>query len=100
MTAISGVRLGTGRGGISSASVYEGREDVLVMEFDAGTSVAGVFTQNGFRAPPVHLAQERLAGNPVRAFLVNTGTRTPPRVTRGFRRAAACCRMVAERLGN
>ena len=99
MTAISGVRLGTGRGGISSASVYEGREDVLVMEFDAGTSVAGVFTQNSFRAPPVHLAQERLAGNPVRAFLVNSGNANAATGDEGFRRAAACCRMVAERLG-
>lgn len=95
---ISGVRLGTARGGISSASVYQGREDVLVMVFDAGSSVAGVFTQNGFRAPPVSLAETRLAQHPVRAFLVNTGTANAATGEEGFRRAEACCRLLADRL--
>ena len=98
MTAISGVRLGTGRGGISSASVYEGREDVLVMEFDAGTSVAGVFTQNSFRASR-SFGPGASCRKSVRAFLVNTGNANAATGDEGFRRAAACCRMVAERLG-
>ena len=98
MTVVSGVRLGTGRGGISSAAVYKGREDVLVMAFDAGSSVAGVFTRNGFRAPPVTLAERRLAHGSVRAFLVNTGNANAATGEEGFRRAEACCRVLADRL--
>lgn len=98
MSAIAGVRLGTGRGGVSGARAYEGRDDVLVMAIDAGASVAGVFTQNGFRAPPVDLAEERLAKGTARALLVNTGNANAATGEEGFRRARACCQMVAERL--
>lgn len=98
MSAISGVRLGTGRGGISASKVYEGRDDVLVMAIDAGSSVAGVFTQNGFRAPPVDLAEDRLAKRSVRALLVNTGNANAATGEEGFRRAEDCCRMLAEHL--
>ena len=99
MSAISGVRLGTGRGGISGASIYEGRDDVLVMEFAPGSTVAGIFTQNGFRAPPVSLAERRLAAGSVRAFLVNAGNANAATGDEGLRRAEASCRMLADRLG-
>ena len=99
MSVVSGVRLGTGRGGISASKVYEGRDDVLVMAIDAGASVAGVFTQNGFRAPPVDLVEERLAQFEVLALLVNTGNANAATGEEGYRRAEECCRMVADRLG-
>ncbi len=98
MNTIAGLRLGTGRGGISASKFYEGRDDVLVMAIDAGASVAGVFTQNGFRAPPVDLAEERLARGPVRALLVNTGNANAATGEEGLRRAEDCCRMLAEHL--
>ena len=41
MPAIAGVRLATAAAGIR----YAGRTDVLLALFDAGTTVAGVFTQ-------------------------------------------------------
>lgn len=99
MSAISGVRLGTGRGGISASKAYAGRDDVLVMAIDAGASVAGVFTQNGFRAPPVSLAEQRMAKGSVRALLVNSGNANAATGADGYGRAEVCCRMVAEQLG-
>ncbi len=98
MNGVAGVRLGTGRGGISASKVYEGRDDVLVMAIDPGASVAGVFTQNGFRAPPVYMAEERLAAGEVRALLVNTGNANAATGKEGFARAHTCCRMLAEKL--
>ena len=98
MSVVSGVRLGTGRGGISASKVYEGRDDVLVIDIDAGASVAGVFTQNGFRAPPVDLAEKRLASGSVRALLVNTGNANAATGEEGLKRAEDCCRMLAEHL--
>ena len=98
MNAIRGITLGTGRGGISQSSNYRGRDDVLVITFDTGASVAGVFTQNGFRAPPVRIAEARLAASGVRALLVNSGNANAATGEEGFKRAEQCCAMVGEGL--
>lgn len=65
---VKGFRLGTAMAGIRKPD----RRDLVVMNWDEGSSVAGVFTLNRFCAAPVHLSRERLAGNP-RYFLINTG---------------------------
>ncbi|MGB1272209.1 MAG: bifunctional glutamate N-acetyltransferase/amino-acid acetyltransferase ArgJ, partial [Endozoicomonas sp.] len=65
---VSGFRLGSAKAGIKKV----GRRDLVVMNWDQGSSVAGVFTRNRFCAAPVHLSKERLSGNPA-FFMVNTG---------------------------
>ena len=99
MIAVKGLRLGTGRGGISASSTYAGRDDVLVMALDEGASVAGVFTQNSFRAAPVRIAEKRLGKGEVRALLVNSGNANAATGEEGFRRARSCCARVADGLG-
>ena len=99
MNIIRGCRLGTGRGGISASKSYQGRDDVLVMAFDAGASAAGVFTQNGFRAPPVDIAEARLAAGEVRALVVNSGNANAATGEEGYKRAQQCCALVGGHLG-
>ena len=99
MNIIRGCRLGTGRGGISASKSYQGRDDVLVMAFDAGASAAGVFTQNGFRAPPVDIAEARLAAGEVRALVVNSGNANAATGEEGYKRARQCCALVGGHLG-
>ncbi len=65
---VKGFRLGTAMAGIRKPD----RWDLVVMNWDVGSSVAGVFTLNRFCAAPVHLSRERLTGDP-RYFLINTG---------------------------
>ncbi|GLK78154.1 arginine biosynthesis bifunctional protein ArgJ [Methylopila jiangsuensis] len=66
---IAGVRLATAAAGIR----YKGRTDVLLMAFDEGTSVAGVFTRSLCPSAPVEWCRDRLAGGRIRALVVNSG---------------------------
>jgi glutamate N-acetyltransferase / amino-acid N-acetyltransferase len=67
---VAGVRLGTAEAAIKKP----GRQDLLVLAFDEGTRVAGVFTRNAFAAAPVALCRQRLAArSDHRALLINSG---------------------------
>ena len=66
---ISGVRLGTGAAGIR----YEGRTDVLMGVFAAGTTVAGVFTKSKTSSSPVDWCKSALTEKSARALVVNSG---------------------------
>jgi glutamate N-acetyltransferase/amino-acid N-acetyltransferase len=72
---VAGVTLGWAEAHIRKPN----RKDVLVIRFDEGTRVSGVFTLNRFCAAPVtvsreHLAAQRAPGAPgIRALVVNTG---------------------------
>ncbi|MBM3583229.1 MAG: bifunctional glutamate N-acetyltransferase/amino-acid acetyltransferase ArgJ [Alphaproteobacteria bacterium] len=66
---IGGARFATGESGIR----YKGRDDVLLALFDAGTTVAGVFTKSSTAAAPVAWCRKALAGGQARAFIVNAG---------------------------
>ncbi len=52
---------------------YEGRTDLLVMVFDQGTKVAGVFTRSKCPSAPVEFCRENLAGQEARVLVVNSG---------------------------
>ena len=67
---------------------------------DEQASVAGVFTQNRFCAAPVQLCREHLAiaGNPIRAMLINTGNANAGTGTDGLGRARQTCAALASRL--
>ncbi|MGD9739127.1 MAG: bifunctional glutamate N-acetyltransferase/amino-acid acetyltransferase ArgJ [Bauldia sp.] len=69
MPAIPGVRMATAAAGIR----YKGREDVLVMLFDKGTTVAGVFTTSKCPSAAVDWCREVVAGGKARALMVNSG---------------------------
>lgn len=67
---VAGVRLGVAEAAIKKP----GRKDLLVVAFDEGTRVGGVFTQNAFAAAPVQICRDRLAAAaPLRALLINSG---------------------------
>jgi glutamate N-acetyltransferase/amino-acid N-acetyltransferase len=69
MPPIEGVRFAAGAAGVR----YEGRTDVMLALFDAGTTVAGVFTKSKCPSAPVDWCRARLAGGRARALLVNSG---------------------------
>jgi glutamate N-acetyltransferase/amino-acid N-acetyltransferase len=69
MPAIGGVRFATAEAGIR----YKGRTDVLLVLFDPGTTVAGVFTRSKCPSAPVEWCRERLGGGQARALVVNSG---------------------------
>jgi glutamate N-acetyltransferase/amino-acid N-acetyltransferase len=66
---IAGVRLGAAAAGIR----YQGRTDVVMAAFAAGTTVAGVFTRNKCPGAPVDWDRAALAGGRARALVVNAG---------------------------
>ena len=75
------------------------RDDVAVMVFEPGTTVAGVFTQSGFAAPPVALCRESLdAGVEIRALIMNSGNANAATGDRGLEDARTLCEQVAESL--
>ena len=69
MPAIGGVRIATAEAGIR----YKGRTDVLLMLFDPGTTVAGVFTRSKCPSAPVDVCRANLAAGKARAVVVNSG---------------------------
>src|SRR5664279_4097791 len=96
LNPIPGLSLGTAMAGVRKAN----RRDVTVVTFDAGTSVAGVFTANRFCAAPVQLCREHLAaGGDVRAILVNTGNANAGTGADGLARARSTCAALAALLG-
>jgi glutamate N-acetyltransferase/amino-acid N-acetyltransferase len=69
MPAVSGVRMATAQAGIR----YAGRTDVLLALFDAGTTVAGVFTKSKCPSAPVEWCRAHLKTGKARALVVNSG---------------------------
>jgi len=66
---IRGVRLGAAAAGIR----YVGRTDLVMAEFPAGTSVAGVFTRNRCPGAPVDWCRATLPAGRARALVANAG---------------------------
>lgn len=84
--------------GVAEASIKKpGCKDLLVMTFEPGATVAGVFTQNRFCAAPVQLAREHLSsGLQVKALVVNTGYANAGTGEDGLRRARRICAELAK----
>ena len=93
---VSGVQLGFAQAHVRKPN----RKDVLVMKLDAGTTVAGVFTQNRFCAAPVILCKDFLKQKVgIRALLVNTGCANAGTGEDGLNRAKQSCEALAGLLG-
>ncbi|AMO57163.1 ornithine acetyltransferase [Endozoicomonas montiporae] len=93
LKTVKGFRLGTTEAGIRKVN----RRDLVVMNWDEGATVAGVFTQNKFCAAPVHLAKARLNQNP-RCFVINTGNANAGTGQQGMQAAKQSAAGAAELL--
>ena len=89
---VGGLRLGTASAGVKAA----GRKDLVLMEMAAGSTAAGVFTQNRFCAAPVTVAKRHLQADASRYLLINTGNANAGTGEQGVADALACCRAVAD----
>ena len=69
MPAIDGVRIATAEAGIK----YKNRTDLMVMVFDEGTEVAGVFTRSKCPSAPVDYCRDNLKAGKARILVVNSG---------------------------
>jgi glutamate N-acetyltransferase / amino-acid N-acetyltransferase len=69
MPAIDGVRIATAEAGIK----YKNRTDLMVMVFDEGTEVAGVFTRSRCPSAPVDYCRDNLKAGRARILVVNSG---------------------------
>ncbi|HVT35256.1 MAG TPA: bifunctional glutamate N-acetyltransferase/amino-acid acetyltransferase ArgJ [Nevskiaceae bacterium] len=92
---VAGVRLGVAEAAIKKA----GRKDLLLIALDAGTQVAGVFTQNAFAAAPVQVCRKQLAPGGIRGLLINSGNANAATGEGGIEDALASCRAAALALG-
>ncbi|HHO58834.1 MAG TPA: bifunctional ornithine acetyltransferase/N-acetylglutamate synthase, partial [Thiotrichales bacterium] len=66
---VDGVKLASTACGIKN----NGKDDLVVLSFEAGSVCAATFTRNAFCAAPVNVARNHLKLKPPRAFLVNSG---------------------------
>jgi glutamate N-acetyltransferase / amino-acid N-acetyltransferase len=69
LPALAGVRLSARACGVR----YKGRTDVCLMEFAAGTAIAGTLTRSLSPSAPVDWCRQALKGGKARAILVNSG---------------------------
>ena len=93
---INGVLLGTTEANIKKPN----RKDLLVIQIDPQSTVAGVFTLNRFCAAPVVVAKQHLeAGKGIRALVVNTGNANAGTGELGMANAHATCAAAAKLLG-
>lgn len=89
---VPGVRLGTAAAGIK----YDDRDDVTLIQLDAGTQIAGVFTTNRFCAAPVTIAKAHLAeADSIRALVINTGNANAGTGQTGIDHARQTCQAMA-----
>lgn len=99
LPVIQGVRFAAGQAGVK----YAGRDDVMLVEVAAGSSVAGVFTRSATRAAPVLDCQSKLqtpmpTDKPF-AILVNSGNANAFTGAKGGASVDAICQVVADQLG-
>jgi glutamate N-acetyltransferase/amino-acid N-acetyltransferase len=69
MPAIDGVRLSTAAAGIR----YQNRTDVLLVQLEPDTAIAGVFTQSKCASAPVDWCRQNMKSRAARALVVNSG---------------------------
>jgi len=92
---VKGIRLASAAAGIR----YTDRDDLVVIECQAGSSCATVFTRNKFSAAPVQLAKAHLMQSMPRALLVNSGNANAGTGKNGMKNAVECCEFLAGALG-
>lgn len=92
---VKGVQLGFAEANIRK----QNRKDLLVIQLDEGSKVAGVFTKNQFCAAPVTLCKQHLAeSKAIRALVVNTGNANAGTGESGMQNAVETCEALASLL--
>jgi glutamate N-acetyltransferase/amino-acid N-acetyltransferase len=92
---VSGVRFATAEAGIR----YKNRRDVFLAVFDAGTTVAGVFTRSKCPSAPVEWCRDALPAGRARALVVNSGNANAFTGLKGREATALTAKLAAEALG-
>lgn len=93
---IDGVQIGIASAGIRKP----GKKDLTVFRLAPGTTVAGVFTNNRFRAAPVKRCEIHLASTtPIEALVINTGNANAGTGKPGDEAAQRMCEATAQALG-
>jgi glutamate N-acetyltransferase/amino-acid N-acetyltransferase len=92
---VGGVRFATAEAGIK----YRDRTDVLLIQFDKGTEVAGVFTLSKCPSAPVDWCRAAVKKGSARALLVNSGNANAFTGKRGRDAVKVSAGMVATALG-
>jgi glutamate N-acetyltransferase/amino-acid N-acetyltransferase len=95
LPAVPGVRFATAEAGIK----YKNRTDVLLVEFDPGTVVAGVLTRSKCSSAAVDWCRKNLVGGFARGLLVNSGNANAFTGVKGKKAVSASAGFVAEALG-
>ena len=96
MPAIAGLGLATAASGLK----YTGRDDMLLMHCDKGSSIAAVFTKSDTAAAPVQWSRDALAsGHPPAAILVNAGNANAFTGSAGIATVTASATGMAQRIG-
>lgn len=95
MTPLAGVRIATAQAGIK----YKDRTDVVLLGFDAGTTIAGVLTRSKAPSAPVDWCREYLASGNVRGILVNSGNANAFTGKRGVETVTRSAQAAAQALG-
>ena len=78
---------------------YHGRDDLLLVEFDPGTVVAGVFTRSSTAAAPVFWSRSVTDRGYARALLVNSGNANAFTGVQGMRDVEASAAAAAGAIG-
>ena len=96
MPAIAGLGLATAASGLK----YTGRDDMLLMHCEKGSSIAAVFTKSDTAAAPVQWSRDALAsGHPPAAILVNAGNANAFTGSAGTATVTASATGMAQRIG-
>ena len=91
---IAGVRLASFAAGIKK----NGKDDLVVLIFDEGSTCAATFTKNAFCAAPVTLAKKHLLQHSPRALLINSGNANAGTGETGMQNAIQSCVWLSEKL--
>ncbi len=92
LNEIDGIRLAT-----ASAGLYANpRDDLVIIEIEAGSNVAAVFTRNRFSAAPVQVARSHLTKTDPRYLIINAGNANAGTGQAGLEDADKICQVVAE----
>ena len=86
---------------LASGARYKGRDDVLLVELPAGSTVAGVFTQSKMPSAAVDLSKANLRASKgrARAILVNAGNANAFTGKAGAKAAAVTAQAAAKHIG-
>lgn len=97
MPPVAGVRMSTAASGMR----YQGRDDLLLMAFDKGTAVAGMFTRSRMLSTAVDWCQTHLPQGYglARGLLVNAGIANAFTGRQGALALQSCASAAAKQLG-